>query len=148
MQRQAAMLSREDFVADSLSHSRIIVFDGREQMVDFANMYAAEHLIVMMRDAWSVVDHITAAGSVFVGAYSPESAGDYASGTNHTLPTSGWAHSCSGVNIDSFMRKMTIQELSREGLAALAPTIIAMADAEGLQAHAEAVKVRMNETVK
>ena len=102
----------------------------------------------MMRDAWSVVDRITAAGSVFVGAYSPESAGDYASGTNHTLPTSGLAHSCSGVNIDSFMRKMTIQELSREGLAALAPTIIAMADAEGLQAHAEAVKVRMNETVK
>lgn len=148
VQRQAAMLSREDFVTDSLSHSRIIVFDGREQMVDFANMYAAEHLIVMMRDAWSVVDRITAAGSVFVGAYSPESAGDYASGTNHTLPTSGWAHSCSGVNIDSFMRKMTIQELSCEGLAALAPTIIAMADAEGLQAHAEAVKVRMNETVK
>ena len=148
VQRQAAMLSREDFVTDSLSHSRIIVFDGREQMVDFANMYAAEHLIVMMRDAWSVVDRITAAGSVFVGAYSPESAGDYASGTNHTLPTSGWAHSCSGVNIDSFMRKMTIQELSREGLAALAPTIVAMADAEGLQAHAEAVKVRMNETVK
>ena len=87
VQRQAAMLSREDFVADSLSHSRIIVFDSREQMVDFANMYAAEHLIVMMRDAWSVVDHITAAGSVFVGAYSPESAGDYAS-----VPTIRFRH--------------------------------------------------------
>ena len=146
--RQAAALSRAGFVAESLSHSRVVVFDGREQMVDFANMYAAEHLIVMMRDAWSIVDRITAAGSVFVGAYSPESAGDYASGTNHTLPTSGWAHSCSGVNIDSFMRKMTIQELSRGGLSSLAPTIIAMADAEGLQAHAEAVRVRMNDNAK
>lgn len=146
--RQAAALSRAGFVAESLSHSRVVVFDGREQMVDFANMYAAEHLIVMMRDAWPIVDRITAAGSVFVGAYSPESAGDYASGTNHTLPTSGWAHSCSGVNIDSFMRKMTIQELSREGLSLLAPTIIAMADAEGLQAHAEAVRVRMNDNAK
>lgn len=148
VERQAAALSRAGFVAESLSHSRVVVFDDRESMIDFANMYAAEHLIVMMREAWSVVDRITAAGSVFVGAYSPESAGDYASGTNHTLPTSGWAHSCSGVNIDSFMRKMTIQELSREGLATLAPTIIAMADAEGLQAHAEAVKVRMNDNVK
>lgn len=146
--RQAAALSRAGFVAESLSHSRVVVFDGREQMVDFANMYAAEHLIVMMRDAWPIVDRITAAGSVFVGAYSPESAGDYASGTNHTLPTSGWAHSCSGVNIDSFMRKMTIQELSRGGLSSLAPTIIAMADAEGLQAHAEAVRVRMNDNAK
>ena len=146
--RQAAALSRAGFVAESLSHSRVVVFDGREQMVDFANMYAAEHLIVMMRDAWPIVDRITAAGSVFVGAYSPESAGDYASGTNHTLPTSGWAHSCSGVNIDSFMRKMTIQELSCGGLSSLAPTIIAMADAEGLQAHAEAVRVRMNDNAK
>ena len=146
--RQAAALSRAGFVAESLSHSRVVVFDGREQMIDFANMYAAEHLIVMMRDAWPIVDRITAAGSVFVGAYSPESAGDYASGTNHTLPTSGWAHSCSGVNIDSFMRKMTIQELSRGGLSSLAPTIIAMADAEGLQAHAEAVRVRMNDNAK
>lgn len=146
--RQAAALSRAGFVAESLSHSRVVVFDGKEQMVDFANMYAAEHLIVMMRDAWSIVDRITAAGSVFVGAYSPESAGDYASGTNHTLPTSGWAHSCSGVNIDSFMRKMTIQELSHGGLSSLAPTIIAMADAEGLQAHAEAVRVRMNDNAK
>lgn len=148
VERQAAALSRAGFVAESLSHSRVVVFDGREQMVDFANMYAAEHLIVMMHDAWPIVDRITAAGSVFVGAYSPESAGDYASGTNHTLPTSGWAHSCSGVNIDSFMRKMTIQELSREGLSSLAPTIIAMADAEGLQAHAEAVRVRMNDNAK
>lgn len=143
VERQAAQLSREEYVNESLRHSRAVVFDEREQMIAFANEYAAEHLIVAMEDAWSVVDKITAAGSVFVGNYSPESAGDYASGTNHTLPTSGWAHSCSGVNIDSFMRKMTIQELTQEGLQALAPTIIAMADAEGLGAHAAAVKVRM-----
>ncbi|MBQ8544762.1 MAG: histidinol dehydrogenase [Alistipes sp.] len=143
VERQAAQLSREEYVSESLRHSRAVVFDEREQMIAFANEYAAEHLIVAMEDAWSVVDKITAAGSLFVGNYSPESAGDYASGTNHTLPTSGWAHSCSGVNIDSFMRKMTIQELTQEGLQALAPTIIAMADAEGLGAHAAAVKVRM-----
>ena len=96
-----------------------------------------------MEDAWGVAAEITAAGSIFIGNYSPESAGDYASGTNHTLPTSGWAHSCSGVNIDSFMRKMTIQELSRDGIESLAQTIVAMAEAEGLEAHANAVKVRI-----
>ena len=140
---QAAQLSRGEYIAESLSNSRAVVFESRQEMIAFANAYAAEHLIVSMQDAWSVVDKITAAGSIFVGNYSPESAGDYASGTNHTLPTSGWAHSCSGVNIDSFMRKMTIQHLSREGLQGLASTIVAMADAEGLEAHAAAVKVRM-----
>lgn len=96
-------------------------------------------------EPWRIVDRISAAGSVFVGNYTPESAGDYASGTNHTLPTSAWARSYSGVNIDSFIRKMTIQEISREGLEGLAGTIVAMAEAEGLQAHANAVKVRINE---
>lgn len=143
VERQAAQLSRGEYIGESLGHSRAVVFDEREQMIAFANEYAAEHLIVSMSDAWSVVDRITAAGSIFVGNYSPESAGDYASGTNHTLPTSGWAHSCSGVNIDSYMRKMTIQELTQEGLQALAPAIEAMANAEGLEAHAAAVKVRM-----
>ena len=144
VERQAAQLSRGEYIAESLKNSRAVVFESRQEMIDFANAYAAEHLIVSMQDAWSVVDKITAAGSIFVGNYSPESAGDYASGTNHTLPTSGWAHSCSGVNIDSFMRKMTIQELSKEGIQSLAPTIVAMAEAEGLQAHANAVKVRIN----
>ena len=143
VERQMATLSRADFVVESLKNSRAVVFDSREQMIAFANEYAAEHLIISMEDAWGVAEQITSAGSIFIGNYSPESAGDYASGTNHTLPTSGWAHSCSGVNIDSFMRKMTIQELSREGMAALAPTIVAMADAEGLEAHANAVKVRI-----
>ena len=143
VERQAAQLSRGEYVAESLKNSRAVVFESREEMIAFANAYAAEHLIISMEDAWSVVDRITAAGSVFVGNYSPESAGDYASGTNHTLPTSGWAHSSSGVNIDSFMRKMTIQHLSREGLQGLASTIVAMADAEGLEAHAAAVKIRL-----
>lgn len=143
VERQAALLSRGEYIAESLKNSRAVVFENCQEMIDFANAYAAEHLIVSMQDAWSVVDKITAAGSIFVGNYSPESAGDYASGTNHTLPTSGWAHSCSGVNVDSFMRKMTIQELSKEGLQGLSSTIVAMADAEGLEAHAAAVKVRM-----
>ena len=143
VERQAAQLSRGEYIAESLKNSRAVVFESCQEMIDFANAYAAEHLIVSMQDAWSVVDKITAAGSIFVGNYSPESAGDYASGTNHTLPTSGWAHSCSGVNVDSFMRKMTIQELSKEGLQGLSSTIVAMADAEGLEAHAAAVKVRM-----
>ena len=143
VERQATQLSRGEYIAESLKNSRAVVFERRQEMIDFANAYAAEHLIVSMQDAWSVVDKITAAGSIFVGNYSPESAGDYASGTNHTLPTSGWAHSCSGVNVDSFMRKMTIQELSKVGLQGLSSTIVAMADAEGLEAHAAAVKVRM-----
>ena len=145
VERQAALLSRGEYIAESLKNSRAVVFASRQEMIAFANAYAAEHLIVSMQDAWSVVDSITAAGSIFVGNYSPESAGDYASGTNHTLPTSGWAHSCSGVNIDSFMRKMTIQELSKEGLQGLSATVVAMADAEGLEAHAAAVKVRMKD---
>ena len=143
VERQKATLLRADFVEESLKNSRAVVFDTREQMIDFANEYAAEHLIISMADAWDVAEKITAAGSIFIGNYSPESAGDYASGTNHTLPTSGWAHSCSGVNIDSFMRKMTIQELSHDGIESLAQTIVAMAEAEGLEAHANAVKVRI-----
>ena len=142
VERQAALLHRASSVEHSLSHSRIIILPTREEMTDFANAYAAEHLIISMQEPWQIAEHITAAGSVFIGNYSPESAGDYASGTNHTLPTSGWARSFSGVNIDSFQRKITYQELTADGLADLAPTIIAMADAEGLDAHAAAVKVR------
>lgn len=141
--RQARRLARAEFVDGSLAGSRVVVLLDRADMIDFANGYAAEHLIISLRDAWGAAAEITAAGSIFIGNHSPESAGDYASGTNHTLPTSGWARSCSGVNIDSFMRKMTIQELTPEGLASLAPVITAMAEAEGLQAHAEAVRIRM-----
>lgn len=143
VKRQAALLSRADSVAGSLSHSRIIVLPSREDMTAFANLYAAEHLIISMQRPWDVAAQITAAGSVFIGNYSPESAGDYASGTNHTLPTSAWARSMSGVNIDSYMRKITYQELTPDGLAALAPVITTMAAAEGLDAHAAAVTIRL-----
>ena len=142
VERQTETLDRADYIRKSLSKSRFIVFDEKKEMVDFANTYGPEHLIVSLKDAWSVVDQIYCAGSVFVGAYTPESAGDYASGTNHTLPTCAWARSYSGVNIDSFLKKMTIQEISGEGLKGLAPTIVAMAEAEGLQAHANAVTIR------
>ena len=140
--RQLALLPRADIAARSLENSRIVVFDDVDTMVDFANDYAAEHLIIAMEDAWSVANRITAAGSVFVGHYSPESAGDYASGTNHTLPTMGLATAYSGIGLDSFMHAITYQELTQEGLNALGDTIIQMAEAEGLAAHANAVKVR------
>ncbi len=141
----AKQLSRIDSVTGSLSQSRLIVLGSRNEMIDFANEYASEHLIISMSDPWGVANEITSAGSIFIGNYSPESAGDYASGTNHTLPTSGWAKAYSGVNIDSFMKKITYQELSKEGLCSLADTIISMADAEGLDAHALAVKVRISD---
>lgn len=142
VERQAARLARTEAIDRSLSRSRIVVLPTRRDMTAFANTYAAEHLIIAMERPWEIADAITAAGSVFIGNFSPESAGDYASGTNHTLPTGGWARSCSGVNIDSFVRKITYQELTRDGLAALADTIVTMADAEGLDAHAAAVKIR------
>ena len=139
---QAARLSRRDAIGNSLANSRIVVFSDPDEQIAFADAYAPEHLIVAMRDAWDAAARITAAGSVFIGGYSPESAGDYASGTNHTLPTGGWARVYSGVNTESFMRKITYQELTRGGLEALAPTITAMAEAEGLDAHANAVRIR------
>lgn len=141
--RQTARLSRGSIIAKALDHSRMVVLTNREDIIDFANEYAPEHLIISMRDPWSVADKVVAAGSIFIGNYSPESAGDYASGTNHTLPTSGWARSFSGLNLDAFMRKMTIQEISREGLSGLGDTIRTMALAEGLDAHAAAVEVRL-----
>ena len=139
---QAARLSRRDAIGNSLANSRIVVFSDPDEQIAFADAYAPEHLIVAMRDAWDAAARITAAGSVFIGGYSPESAGDYASGTNHTLPTGGWARAYRGGNTESFMRKITYQELTRGGLEAIAPTITAMAEAEGLDAHANAVRIR------
>lgn len=140
--RLADMLPRRESIEGSLSHSRIIVISERDETVEFANEYAPEHLIISMHNPWDIAGSITAAGSVFIGNYSPESAGDYASGTNHTLPTSAWARSFSGVNIDSFMHKITYQELTKEGLSELSSVITTMAHAEGLEAHALAVTVR------
>ena len=112
-------------------------------MAEFANYYAPEHLIIATKDYGRTVEKIRNAGSVFLGNYSTESAGDYASGTNHTLPTSGWAVSCSGVNLSAFMKKMTIQEITERGLETIGPVIEKMALAEGLDAHANAVRIRM-----
>ena len=145
VERQAALLPRGEMIASSLGNSRIIVFDHISDMLEFEDLYAPEHLIVSMHNAREIAESVDNAGSIFVGHFSPESAGDYASGTNHTLPTSGWAHSCSGVNIDSFLRKTTIQDISPAGLNALSGCITTMAVAEGLDAHAAAVKVRMEE---
>ena len=140
---QLAVLSRCGLASNSLDNSFAVVMDDRQDMIDFANVYAAEHLIISMDDPWGVADKITAAGSIFLGNYSPESVGDYASGTNHTLPTAGWARAFSGVNVDSFLKKITIQELSADGLRGIGPAVMAMAAAEGLDGHRNAVKIRL-----
>ena len=142
--RQLQLLPRRDVAVKALEESRVIVMPSVDRQIEFVNMYAAEHLIISMDDPWSVAERITAAGSIFVGNYTPESAGDYASGTNHTLPTSGWARSMSGVNLDSFVRKITYQEITGDGIRQLGKTIVTMAKAEGLDAHANAALVRMS----
>lgn len=147
-ERQRQLLPRGQMAAKALSHSSIIVLHQLEEAVELAEAYAPEHLILALEDPWKAADGITAAGSVFIGPWSPESAGDYASGTNHTLPTSGWARAYSGVNVESFMRRMTLQEISQAGLERLAPTIREMATAEGLDAHARAVDIRMAATAE
>lgn len=141
--QQLEMLPRKELAAKALCNSRVVVLANADERIEFVNMYAPEHLIVSASDPWGISARITAAGSVFIGNYSPESAGDYASGTNHTLPTSGWARSHSGVNLDSFVRKITYQELSPEGMSQLGGVIVEMARAEGLDAHANAALIRM-----
>ncbi len=145
VERQLALLPRKNIAEKALENSRIVVFtaEGISAAIAFANAYAAEHLIISMRNPWNVAEQITAAGSVFIGNYSPESAGDYASGTNHTLPTMGLARAFSGIGLDSFMHSITYQELTRGGLEGLGSIIIKMAGAEGLDAHAAAVKIRL-----
>lgn len=143
VQIQLETLPRKETALKALENSRVIVISSLDEQIEFVNAYAAEHLIISMNGPWSVAERITAAGSVFVGNYTPESAGDYASGTNHTLPTSGWARSMSGVNLDSFIRKITYQEITKDGIRALGKTIVTMAQAEGLDAHANAAIVRM-----
>lgn len=136
-------LGRKEFMLPSLSHSAAFSFFNNEDVIEIINSYAPEHLIINTQDPYEILEGVESAGSVFIGQYSPESAGDYASGTNHTLPTSGRATSSSGVSLDSFIKKITVQELTKEGIKSLAPTIIKMAEAEELTAHAEAARVRM-----
>jgi histidinol dehydrogenase len=137
-------LPRKDLIEKSLVHSHIILFHDDSEMIDFANGYAPEHLIINHSNAQWFVDRIENAGSVFVGPYSPESAGDYASGTNHTLPTSGYATAYSGVNLDSFIKKITFQHISPQGLSNIGETIRTLAENESLQAHRLAVTVRLD----
>ena len=143
---QLERLLRKDVALKALENSRVIVMPSLDDRIEFVNMYAAEHLIISIENPWDTAEKITAAGSIFLGNYTPESAGDYASGTNHTLPTSGWARSMSGVNLDSFIRKITYQEITGEGMNTLGKTIVTMAKAEGLDAHANAAILRMTMT--
>lgn len=139
--KQCELSSRKEFISKSLENSRIIILTEAE-IIDAVNEYAPEHLIIMCKNYIKISEQIVNAGSVFLGYYTPESAGDYASGTNHTLPTSGYAKAYSGVNLDSFIKKITFQEISKEGLDNLGNTIKIMAEHEQLTAHKYAVTVR------
>lgn len=141
---QLSQLSRSAMAEKALANSKAVVVESIEDAIAMVNEYAAEHLIISCADADAIAEKITNAGSIFIGNYSPESVGDYASGTNHTLPTNGFAKAYSGVSVDSFVKKITFQKLSAEGLENIAATVIQMAEAEGLDAHAAAVKVRIN----
>lgn len=136
-------LPRKEMMLKSLAHSRIIVLKDNDEIMEFANNYAPEHLIINHAEADVLAQKVENAGSVFIGPYSPESAGDYASGTNHTLPTSGYAHAYSGVNLDSFCKKVTFQRLSKDGLQSIGQAIELMAENEDLMAHKLAVSVRL-----
>ena len=138
-------LPRKAIAEKALENSQAIVLENVQEMIDLINGYAPEHLIIAMENHLQVAEQIVNAGSVFLGNYTPESAGDYASGTNHTLPTNGWARSFSGVNLDSFMKKITFQEITPEGILNLGPTIETMAAAELLDGHKNAVSLRLNE---
>ncbi|WP_318369167.1 histidinol dehydrogenase [Enterobacter sp.] len=142
--RQLADLPRAETARQALAASRLIVARDLAQCVEISNAYGPEHLIIQTRDARSLVDDITSAGSVFLGDWSPESAGDYASGTNHVLPTYGYTATCSSLGLADFQKRMTVQELSREGFASLAATIETLAAAERLTAHKNAVTLRVN----
>lgn len=145
IEKQLATLPRKTIAKQALGHSKAIVVENTVSAFEFINAYAPEHLIIASDQADTYIPLIRNAGSVFLGNYCPESAGDYASGTNHTLPTNGWARSYSGVNLDAFCKKITFQSITEDGLKGLAKTIITMAEAEELQAHAYAVKVRLNQ---
>ncbi len=143
VERQLANLSRKELAAKSLENSRIILFKDHDEIVDFTNAYAPEHLIIETVDYALLSEKIINAGSVFLGSYTPESAGDYASGTNHTLPTNGYAKMYNGVNLDSFVKKITFQEISKQGIQTIGPVIEIMAQNEELDAHKNAVTLRM-----
>ncbi len=140
---QLVLLPRKEMATKALAHSKAIVIENTEEAIAMMNEYAPEHLILSINNAAQVAEKIINAGSIFIGNFSPESVGDYASGTNHTLPTNGFAKAYSGVSMDSFVKKITFQQLTERGLENIAPTVIEMATAEGLQAHSKAVELRV-----
>ncbi|WP_277235447.1 histidinol dehydrogenase [Phocaeicola salanitronis] len=144
VERQLAALPRKAITEKSLESSRLILVKDLNEALDMVNEYAPEHLIIETKDYQDIAERVINAGSVFLGPYAPESAGDYASGTNHTLPTNGYAKAYSGVSLDSFIRKITFQEITREGIRTLGPTIQVMAENEHLDAHKNAVTVRLS----
>lgn len=146
LDQQLAGLSRAKIAVEALTHSRIIIVEDLDTAVRVSNRYAPEHLILQVENPRGLLPMLRNAGSIFVGPWTPESAGDYCSGTNHVLPTYGFAQTYSGLGVDQFMRQMTIQELSREGLAGLGDAIISLAGLEGLDAHAAAVGRRLRPT--
>ena len=140
---QVALLPRQQFADQALLNSKAILVKNQQEAIDLLNEYAAEHLILSVENADDVADKIVNAGSIFLGNYTPESCGDYASGTNHTLPTNGYARAYSGVSLDSFVKKITFQRISPEGLQNLGPVVEIMAEAEQLEAHKRAVSMRL-----
>ena len=142
---QIENLDRKDFINKSISNSKLLFFENKFEAVEFINQYAPEHYIINVDNESFFIDNIKSAGSVFIGNYTPESAGDYASGTNHTLPTNGNAKQYSGVNLDSFLKTITFQKLSKDGLLNISKTVETMAEAEGLQAHKNAVSIRVKD---
>jgi histidinol dehydrogenase len=140
---QTTGLSRREIVAQSMANSRCIVVADLDTAVEVSNQYAPEHLIIQTRDPRALLPRVESAGSVFLGPWSPESIGDYCSGTNHVLPTFGYARSHSGVSLLDYQKRITVQELSADGLRALGPTAVTLSDMEGLDAHGNAVKVRL-----
>lgn len=141
---QLAQLPKREIAASSLENSKIILLKDMMEVEEMVNAYAPEHLIISTGDADNFAQKVVNAGSIFIGEYTPESAGDYASGTNHTLPTHGWATAFSGVNMDSYFKKITYQKISANGLENLGPAIEIMAEAEELMAHKNAVTLRLN----
>ena len=139
---QLQNLSRKEIATRALENSKIIVVRSMKEAIELTNEYAAEHLIISCKNDEEIGEQILSAGSIFLGNYSPESVGDYASGTNHTLPTNGYARAYSGVSVDSFVKKITVQKLTQQGIEAIGDTVEIMASAEGLDAHAMAVRVR------
>ncbi|MFB6318269.1 histidinol dehydrogenase [Saccharicrinis sp. FJH54] len=142
---QLSKLPRKDMARKAIANSRMIVVKNTEEIVDISNLYAPEHLIIQSKNYNEIAEKVVNAGSVFLGQYTPESAGDYASGTNHTLPTNGYARAYSGVNLDSFTKKITFQEITAQGLTNIGPAIEKMAEAEQLMAHKNAVSLRLKD---